>query len=114
MDTKNKSIAIGQKVWVKPGYPTKSEPVEAIITKVGKKYFELDDNSREKFDINTLQQVNDINYKSKIYLSFQNILDEKEHLKLSGALRTDFGNYGSLKYSLEQLRKIAEIVNLKL
>ena len=66
---------------------------------------------REKYDLETLRQVTETNYENKVYLKLQDILDEKEHQKLSDEIKRAFNGFGKLQYSLEQLRKIAEIVN---
>jgi len=108
------AVVVGQKVWVNPSslWRSRREPFEATVSKVGRKYFELTEYPREKYDLETLRQVTETNYENKVYLKLQDILDEKEHQKLSDEIKRAFNGYGKLKYSLEQLRKVAEIVGL--
>ena len=107
-------VVVGQKVWVNPSslLRSKKEPFEATVSKVGRKYFELIECPREKYDLKTLRQVTEMNYENQVYFKLQDILDEKEHQKLSNEIKRAFNGYGKLQYSLEQLRKIAEIVGL--
>ena len=79
------TVVVGQKVWVKPSslWGNRREPFEAIVSKVGRKYFELSERPREKYDLYTLRQVTETNYENKVYINLQDILDEKEHQKLS-------------------------------
>ena len=107
------AVVVGQKVWVNPSslWRSRIEPFEATVSKVGRKYFELIECPREKYDLETLRQVTETNYENKVYLKLQDILDEKEHQKLSDEIKRAFNGFGKLQYSLEQLRKIAEIVN---
>ncbi len=108
-------VVVGQKVWVNPSslLRSKKEPFEATVSKVGRKYFELIECPREKYDLKTLRQVTEMNYENQVYFKLQDILDEKEHQKLSNEIKRAFNGYGKLQYSLEQLRKIAEIVGLQ-
>jgi len=78
--------------------------------KVGRKYFELDGYYRCKFEIDTMIQSNETNYRDKCYLTLQEILDEKEQSKLSSEVRLFFSGYGKVNLTLEQLRKINEII----
>ena len=105
-------IYTGQIVWVKPSglYRSKREPYEATVSKVGRKYFELLEHNRSKFRIDDLKQETDTNYAAIVYLTHQDILDEDEHAKLSETVRASFQSYGILPYSLDQLRKIIEII----
>lgn len=109
------AVVVGQKVWVNPSSLCRSrrEPFEATVSKVGRKYFELTERPREKYDLETLRQVTETNYENKVYLKLQDILDEKEHQKLYDEIKKAFNGYSKLQYSLEQLRKIAEIVGLQ-
>lgn len=109
------AVVVGQKVWVNPSslWRGRREPFEATVSKIGRKYFELMECPREKYDLETLRQVTETNYENKVYLKLQDILDEKEHQKLSDEIKRAFNGYGKLQYSLEQLRKIAEIVGLQ-
>lgn len=103
-------LKIGQTIWYKSGEPNKPV-VEATITKVGKKYINININ-RNAFFKDSLIEVKNYGYKGQIYLDKQDILDEQEHLKLSNYVRSFVGSYGSCtKLSLQQLREICAIMN---
>lgn len=105
-------IEVGQTVWVvKKSYNGKpNEPTEAKVSKVGRKYFELEGVIRSKFDINTMVEANEFNYKSHCYLTLQEILDEREFNVLTQKMRSFFTGYGKINISLETLRKIDELL----
>lgn len=109
-------LTVGQKVWVDPSksFRNSKEPYEATVSKVGRKYFELEDGFREKYDLENGRQVLDSSYVKKVYLTFQEITDKHERDKLYSTLRAKFSDYGTPKYSLEQLRKVAEILNIEI
>lgn len=108
-----KKIKVGQKVWIKEAYPgAESNLKEAIVSKVGRKYFELEKQYYTKFDIEKLIEAGHSNYKSKIYLSPNDYYEEIEHLKLSQEIRKSFSPFGKSQYTLSQLRQIAEIIGI--
>jgi len=110
-------LCVGQTIWIVPSHYYRSdnkEPKEVVISKVGRKYFELEGYNRSKFNIETLQEENETNYKSQCYLTLQEILDEREIEKLTSQLKNIFGTYGKLDLTLEQLRKITDIVGGKI
>jgi hypothetical protein len=108
------TLTVGQIVIVKSNgnYNKEYGLKTAVISKVGKKYFELEGNEwwSCRFFIETL--VHDgKGYSSchKVYLSQQDIDDEEEQRKLSIEIGKNF-NYGS-RISLNKLRKIKEILD---
>jgi hypothetical protein len=109
----NKKIEVGQKVWVKKSalYRNIKEPFEAVVLKVGKKYFEVDRCPHKKFFIDTLYEHTEGNYVDRIYLNPQEIADEKELLRLSSEIRRFFSGYGEINLTLDKLVKISEIIN---
>ena len=109
-----KKIQVGQTIWLRRAstHGTR-EPIEAVVETVGKKYFTLVDRPREKYDLETLKQVVDSNYKNVVYLSLQTILDEDEFAKLSDEVRKPFQYYGNPKLTLDQLRRIKAILDEK-
>jgi|GEM_PF-2182584 len=110
-------LCVGQKLWLVRSHHYRGdnrEPIEVTISKVGKKYFELEDYSRCKFEIETLKQVTETNYVDRCHLSLQEILDEREADKLAGQIKNIFGGYGKPKLTLEQLRKIMDVVGGKI
>ena len=110
-------LCVGQKLWLVRSHHYRGdnrEPIEVTISKVGKKYFELEDYSRCKFEIETLKLVTETNYVDRCHLSLQEILDEREADKLAGQIKNIFGGYGKPKLTLEQLRKIMDVVDGKI
>jgi hypothetical protein len=88
---------------------------EGTIQKVGRK---LVDVSRKDFSfiikirIDTMCENSD--YPSwRLYLSQQEIEEEKEFGSITDELRKIFGSYGQINLSLDQLRKIKDIITMK-
>lgn len=101
-------LVVGQKVWVNPSglHRVKRDPYEATISKVGRKYFELEGECRRKYRLSNGIEHNETNYKSKVYTDIQQILDEQEHSEVQDELRKIFSGYGKLNYDLTTLRKV--------
>ena len=110
-------IQVGQKLWLVPAhYYSKDsrEPQEEIVSKVGRKYFELQEQPKRKYSIETLQEEIDSSYKGQCYLSLQEILEKREREALINKVKQIFGSYGNPKeITLEQMRKIAEVLQIK-
>jgi len=108
-------LKIGQKLWVRyRGFDRRrdSKAEEVEITKIGRKYFDVEQDgyNRGKYEIETMMQAVDSNYRNKAYLSIEEINEEDEISKLSNEITTAFRTYGNLPYSLEQLRAISKII----
>ena len=105
-------IKVGLDVWVVPSslYKHKTEPYKDTVSKVGKKYFQLIGNTRAKYSLETMREVADTNYLSKVYLTLNEIEEQKEHQQLSMFLSRKFQTYGRLPFSLNQLREIKKII----
>ena len=103
----------GQELYLIPSYldSRKSEPEKVIIKTVGRKYFQLEEYSRNKYSLETLSEVNDINYKGQCYITLQEILDLKEHINLFDKVKNIFVGYNKIDISLSQLREINNILN---
>lgn len=107
-------IQVGQKVWVLGignNARNGSELKEVIVSSVGKKYFTLTDGWYGRFLIETLYQDGK-GYMSgyMVYLDKQQREAEIEHFRLSDKIQKAFGGYGKLKYPIETLRKILELI----
>ena len=110
---KDKKIQVGQTVAVMPSrFDIEKEPFEAVVSSVGKKYFTIEGRS-EKYDLATGIQANDTNYKNIVYASMQELNEYIEYARLSAKIKSAFRAYGELEYTLEQLRKIAEIIGIQ-
>lgn len=105
-------VVVGQKVWVMPSEYTRGErtPREATVSKIGRKYFELEEFARCKYRISDGVEENNTNYKGKVYTDLQQILDEKEHANISRELRKIFSGYGKLPFDLATLKKVRDLV----
>lgn len=105
-------VQAGQKVWiVDANYRgQKSEPKEVTVLSVGRKYFTIDDHFKTQFLIENGIEKSEGNYKSMAYESLNEILEEKEYGQLRDKMRGVFAGFGRLNLSLDQLRKINEII----
>ncbi|PYY28307.1 beta barrel domain-containing protein [Paenibacillus illinoisensis] len=88
---------------------------EYVVGSIGRKYFDVykDGNKSRtiKFRLSGLRQHTDYSPDWKLYFSMQEILDEEESERLSGKLREIFNSYGKINLTLDQLRRISQIVN---
>lgn len=106
-------VTIGQTVFVvEKDYrgATKGEPKEFTVASVGRKYFTINNYHKIKFSLDTGLEHTELNYKDKAYESLNEILEEREYGQLRDNIRTVFNGFGKLNLSLEQLRKIYEIL----
>lgn len=117
MENNTEQLQIGQSVWVvKPAHRAgqHSEPREYKISKIGRKYFELEGwPGGNKFSIAIMREAVDSNYAAYCHLTLQEILDDRERDYLYGEIRKYFDFFSRNKITLEQLRKIAEILEIK-
>ena len=88
---------------------------ETRIVSVGRKYFEVGEEKGGRFNIKfhleDNRQFTDYSADWEIYFSRQEIYDEEESEKIESELRMKFGSWGKTDLSLDQLRRIKEIVN---
>lgn len=105
-------LEIGQKVYLEPtnanSYRNR-EIVETYITKIGRKYIELE-GYYNKFSIEDLCDVSAYSPSWKLYFSKQEIEDKNERNKILDTLHGIFSTYGVNKLSLNQLRAVLDIV----
>lgn len=85
---------------------------EDIITKIGRKYFEVGNGLRPlKFHIEGLQQeVGGYSADWELYFSKQEIIDEEEFEKLVWEIKMKFSSYSKVNLTLDQLRRINAII----
>jgi len=108
-------IQVGQTVYLEPtgnACRYSKEIIETKVTKVGSKYFEVE-NKRSKFDIGKMCEVSNYCSDWAVYFSRQEIEDKNEKESINRAMRELFGPYGHNKLSLEQLRQIQKIAAQK-
>ena len=113
MESEKKLLEVGQTIFVRPTNNAarySKEIKEATVSKVGKKYFELDGFHRMRFSIEKMEQ--DAGQYSADYLCYftmQEIRDEIDAKSISEWLNPFFG-YGKPRLSAEKLRRIKAIV----
>lgn len=111
MQENNKPILhIGMKL-----YREKAGTIEEYtISKIGNKYFEIAENSRYRYDKNTLWYVNtnSSQFNHKLYLTKQEILDKNELNDLHDKLKRHFSIYSQKTNTLEQLRQVVKILGI--
>ncbi|MBX4152277.1 beta barrel domain-containing protein [Paenibacillus lautus] len=85
---------------------------EDVITKIGRKYFEVGSGYKPlKFHIEGLQQETGGYIADwELYFTKQDILDEDEFQRLAWDIKTRFGGYGKVNLTLDQLRRIDAII----
>ena len=85
------------------------------IVKLGRKYFYIDKNYGGKhlaFEIDGGRQKTEYTPNFRIVDSEQSYLEESEVRKIAGKIKGRF-EYGCTKYSLSQLKAVAEILDLE-
>lgn len=80
---------------------------KAKVERVGNKFFYI---GNSKYYIATGKLCSEYTTDTQVYLSEQDILDLSERESLSRFLRDAFGGFGQLPYTLDQLRKVKEII----
>jgi hypothetical protein len=107
-------MEVGQKIFLKPiGNAARgdSEIKECVITKIGRKYFEVDPKYYGRFNIESMSQDSGryiSNYQA--YLSITEIEEEREAQAIYGSLRNIFSAYTN-RIPLDKLRGIKEILD---
>lgn len=87
-----------------------STRTEYVVSKIGKKYFYVEENERLKFDKETLQHIDNVYSQNNVqlYRTEQEIQDIKERKRLYDTVREYF-SYDRCK-SLSMLREIMSII----
>lgn len=102
-------MEVGQKVWLEPlGNAARYNKNirEGVISKIGRKYFEVD--GYGKFELNSKLQVSDFTPNYRVFLSEQDITIEMERRELRNKLSEFFRS--PQKLTIEQMRQINEII----
>lgn len=102
-----KDFTVGQKVLFKSGVRN-SELTEGEVTKVGRVYVTI--NGRMRFEIETLREKVEFGVSGNLYLSKQHYTDTLELDENINKIRSKFGHYGRVGITLEQSRKILEVL----
>jgi len=117
MTMSSPKIKVGQKVYIKTYGNARrrlgDKILDDVITKVGRKYFEVENLFRIRFFIKTM--LNDGNGYAcdyHCYLNRKEIEDEQEYSKLGSKFR-DIFQHSKLPLTLSQLREIDAITKQK-
>lgn len=107
-------LHVGQKLYKQVAYRNEKPTIKVCeITKIGLKYLYVDNDNRYPIEKDTLihrsKMYSQNNF--QMYLTEQEILDKWETNTLISECKKHFGNYGNLKFTLEQLRAINKIIN---
>jgi hypothetical protein len=110
-------IKEGQEVYYEHfGYRQKereNEPVATTVTKVGRKWFEVECAKYQRFSIETLRNDSKgYSSSSRIILSLLDYRNEKEYEYLTNTISDFFRIWRTNKPTLEQLRQIAQVLNI--
>lgn len=109
-------LEIGQKIFVEVfRHRGPAEIKECQIEKIGNRYFYMDKYPDKGFDKQTLKYTNKeyTQHNLQGYLTTQEITDRNEKARLREVLRKHFDTWGNSKNNtLEELKQIAEILNL--
>jgi hypothetical protein len=109
------AVFVGQTLFREVNTRYEKSITEHTVTKVGRKYLECTD-LRDKITIANLKYENNIylqnNY--QMYLSKQEILDKNEMNSLFSKIKQSFSDYNHHdKFTIEQLRQIADVVGCR-
>lgn len=106
-------MIVGQKIYLETRGITREEEKiqECTISKVGRKYFEVQEKPRERFEISTMEHdgkgwVS----RYKCYISIKEIEDKNSAQKHFDYIRQQFSSYVNT-YPLEMLEEIVRILS---
>jgi hypothetical protein len=111
-------LEVGQKVfYLHIGYRRNerndSQLYEATVSKIGRKWFEVEELSFTRFSLEDLRNDGKgFTSSYRIVLSKEDFELEQEHYKLRGKVE-DFFRYGANKATLQQLKDIAKVLNIE-
>lgn len=96
-------MKVGQTVYVK----TWNRLVETKIEKIGRKYIYVEAFKRQKFDKETLREVDAVGTANVLYLSKEDWENEKLHRELC----LKFRQFPWYKLSLEKLKEVNDLIS---
>lgn len=111
----NQPVFIGQVLYREiHNRNSKAEIKEYTVSKIGKKYFYLNENDRYPINKESLKYEDKIYSQSsfQLYKEKQEILDRQERGALIDKIRKSFDWLSKQNFTLEQLREVASILNI--
>jgi len=103
-------LVVGQKVFLKKTYRHNEPNIrETTVTKVGKKYFEIE-GSWDKFHLSGGLIKSEYTPQEKVYESMEAIKEEDERSSLVTYLSRNINSWELSKLSLEKLKNIKAII----
>lgn len=111
----NTKLQVGQTLYA---FGNEDSIEEYVITKIGRTYFHINEVGRKRnFNINTMcyKDANYLRHDKRLYLHKQEIIDIKIEQTIYSKLRRIFNSYSNHEavMTLDQLKKIADILNLQ-
>ena len=91
-----------------------NEPELTTVTKVGRKWFEVEAVKNTRFDLQTLQNDGKgYSSSSRVILSLVDYRNEREQSRLNELISEYFRTFSRKSITLEQLREIAKVLNIE-
>lgn len=107
-------LEVNQKIYLEPvGNATRryGGVLETTISKVGRKYFEVNELPNHRFSVETLKHDGQgFNHQFNGYLTMQEIVDKKDGQKLFDEIKHHFSGHRN-RLSLDKLKEIKEILD---
>ena len=107
-------LVVGQTVWLQEISHRVSNDknlIEAKVTSVGRKYFQVDPKWYGRFYVDSLlHDAGNYSPRYKVYLSKKQYEESIEIQKLSTEIRNKIGQYGTINLPIEKLRAISELL----
>ena len=112
-------LTLGQEIFLKlvgnAARRYNNEPIKTKISKIGKKHFYVEMDSRIKFDVEDLSEVSDYSANYKVYLSEKELEDETKSKIIYDNIKKYFSGFSfNESLTLEKLIAIEKIINEKL
>ena len=104
-------MKVGDTLYIRR-YRHGDEIIEATVTKVGRKYFEVDKIPRTRFVIDSMLDDTISSHSYRCYRSMQEIKDENERSRLMSEIRRYFSELRPKQLPLEDVRKIAKLIGV--
>ena len=100
-------MKVGDTVWQ---YHQPDKPL--TVSKVGVKYFQIEGDKRSRYRIKEMTRVSEyLKFSDMLWTDRQALLDQREFIDLQDKVRKGMVSFGKLPYTLDQLRRIKQIID---